>query len=362
MVKPSRKTVSLLVAILFSAAWVLLLFVPAVKRVKGSAEEYLCRWADGTQTRESFASAYAAFTGCDGERLYLNRGGAAGELTASTEFGTHYGVLRMGSSRDALALDPSRLNALERIALWRLFGERAWWNDDEFTVWTEAGAIVKQSARCRELIAESGSLTASVLKNSHATVLELRGGAVFSAQSLAGTEVSALRGVAPYFTQDGALYLQTAGGIRLVACEPDTLNLSAVGYDFADEGALAVCGKLQSLTVPFVGVSRFTGNGEYRSELASLFILGKEYCVPSSLKSVAVTGGEIGADAFYGMAGLEEIVLCGVEAKNISRNAFSGCKNLRRLHTPFTGVVLEGGFSSEKLECGCTFFLREGSE
>lgn len=359
MVKPARKTLTLAVTALFSLAWVLLLLLPAVKRAKGCGEEYLCLWEDGTRTNESFASAYGFFTESDGAHIFLNRSGTAGELAVSSDFGTYYDVLRIGTSRDVIALDPAVLCALERVVLWRSFGERVWRNGDEFTVWTETGAVVKKSARCKELIAESGTLTAGALKSTHASILELRGGAEFSAQSLFGTEVKTLRGTAPYFTREGALYLQTAGGTRLVACEPDTVCLTAIDYDFADEGALAVCSRLESLTVPFAGTSRYTGVEAYRHELASLFILGGEYHIPSSLKSVTVRGGEIGADAFYGMADLEEIVLCGVKAEDISRKAFSGCKNLRRLHTPFAGVELEGGFASQKLECGCTLFVRE---
>lgn len=359
MVKPARKTFTLVAAVLFSLVWIALLLLPAVKRVEGSGEEYLCIWEDGTRTNESFASAYGCFTESDGAHIFLSRGGIAGELAVTSDFGTYYDVLRTGTSRDVIALDPSVLSGLERVALWRSFGERVWWNGEELTVWTETGAVVKKSARCKELIAESGSLTAGVLKNSHATILELRGGASFSAQSLAGTEVKALRGVSPYFTQDGALYLNTAGGLRLTACEPDTVTLAATDCDFADEGALAVCNRLESLTVPFAGTSRDTAVEEYRPELASLFLLGEEYHIPSSLRSVTVTGGEIAADAFYGMADLEEIVLCGVRAENISRNAFSGCKSLRRLHTPFAGVELGGGFIAHRLECGCTLFVRE---
>ncbi len=353
------KILTLALAVLFSLAWVALLLFPAVKKVRGSGETYLCRWADGTQTSESFASAYAAFTECDGTRICLNRNGVSGEISVSPRFTAYYETLLHGAAREVLALDASAPNTLERVALWRNFSKRAWWSEDSFYVWTETGAQAAHSTHCKELALESDGLTATALKNTRATVIEVRAGSYFSVQKLVGSPVCELRGVAPYFTENGALYLHTAGGTRLVACSPNMLSFTAGDYDFADEGALVLCGELQSLTLPFVGTARSTGNENYRPELAALFLYGKEYQIPPTLKRVTVTGGEIDATAFYRMEGLEEIVLCGVDANRIPRDAFAGCTSLRSLHAPIADVSLASEFSHRTLGCGCTLYTRE---
>ena len=332
---------------------------PAFKRVNGTGETYLCRWEDGTQTSESFASAYAAFLGCDGTRICLNRNGVLGEISVSPRFTAYYETLLHGTAREVLALDASAPNTLERVALWRCFSERAWWSENSFYIWTEDGAAAKNSARCKELVWEDDGLTATALKNTRATAVEVRAGSYFSAQKLVGSSVTELRGVAPYFTENGALYLHTAGGTRLVVCSPNTVSFAALDYDFADEGALVLCDKLQSLTLPFVGTSRSAGGENYRPELAALFLHGKEYRIPPTLKRVTVTGEEIGATAFYRMQCLEEIVLCGLETNSISRNAFAGCSALRSLHAPVADIPLTNEFSRRTLDCGCTLYTRE---
>lgn len=353
-----RKILILALSALFSLAWVALLLFPAVKRVNGTGEVYLCRWEDGTQTNESFASAYAAFTECDGTRICLNRNGVSGEISVSPRFTAYYETLLHGAAREVLVLDASAPNTLERVALWRSFSKRAWWSENGFYVWTEEGAQEKKSARCKELVWEGDGLTATALKNTRATVLEVRAGSYFSAQKLVGSSVCELRGVAPYFTENGALYLHTAGGTRLVACQPNVVSFTALDCDFADEGTLVLCGELQSLTLPFIGTSRSAGNDHYRPELAALFLHGKEYNIPSTLKRVTVTGGEIGATAFYRMECLEEITLCGVDANSISRNAFAGCTALRSLHAPIADAPLAGEFSRRTLSCGCTLYVK----
>ena len=359
MVNRCRKILTIALSALFSLAWVALLLFPAVKRVRGSGEVYVCRWADGTQTNESFASAYSVFLGCDGTRICLNRNGVSGEISVSPCFTAYYETLLHGTAREVLALDASAPNTLERVALWCNFFERAWWSENSFYVWTEEGAQTVHSTRCKELVVEGDGLTATALKNTRATVIEVRASSYFSVQKLVGSSVTKLRGVAPYFTENGALYLHTAGGTRLVASAPDTLSLTALDYDFADEGALVLCDKLQSLTLPFVGTARSTGNENYRPEIAALFLYGKEYQIPSTLKRVTVTGGEIGATAFYRMEGLEGIVLCGVDANSISRDAFAGCTSLRSLHAPVADIPLADGFSRRNLDCGCTLYTRE---
>lgn len=332
---------------------------PAVKRVKGNGELYACRWEDGTQSQESFASAYAAFEECDGTRIFLNREGRTGEINLSPRFTAYFQTLLCGALPEVLALDASAVNTLERVALWRRFCGRAWWWDNAFYVWTEEGAAQTSDARCDELIVESASLTATALKRTGAKSVEVRAEADFSAGMLVGTSVASLSGVEPYFTENGALYLQTAGGVRLVACPPQALVFEGTGYDFADEGALLPCENLQSLRVPFAGNSRYTLIENYRPELAVLFVRNGEYFVPSSLKRVEIAGGAIAAATFYGCERLEEITLCGVKAAQISRNSFENLKNLRVLHAPIANAKLNGNFSRRTLGCGCTLYEKE---
>ncbi len=347
-----------ILAVLFALVWTVLLLLPVTERVNGCEEVYICHWEDGTQTRENFANAYSSVTGCDAERILVSRGEVAGELVPAAPYTEYFGTLAYGSAREVAGIDASKLGTLERAVLFERFGDRAWWNGENFLVWTETGAVVVTAPRCDKIVIEGGSLTASAIMRTRATSLEVRDGADFSAELLVGTEISDITGVAPYCSEAGVLQMKTLGGMRLVAALPFARFVRAE-YDYADEGALIACRKLESISLPFAGTSSFSGLESSRSEIAALFRSGEEYFVPSTLKRIEIRGGVLTDTSFYRCGNAKEIVLCGMEAEHISRGAFAPCTALNTLHAPDGIAVPDGMIAVRTLDCGCTLYQKE---
>ena len=128
--------------------------------------------------------------------------------------------------------------------------------------------------------------------------------------------------------------------------------------DFADVGALLACTDLEEVTVPFVGSSKTGAGSSFEGEFAYLFLNGARFEVPSSLKKITVTGGELIAFAFYGCSDVRYISACGLAAEDVSPQAFLGCSSLEQLHSPREDVLLSGEFTQERLPCGCMLFVR----
>ena len=128
-------------------------------------------------------------------------------------------------------------------------------------------------------------------------------------------------------------------------------------------GAFFGCSKLQSLTIPFVGESRKTETDLYQYPLGYIFgttqytnsasaqqsYYGNStstttyttYYIPTSLKSVTVTGGNILRGAFEDCTTLTTITLPN-NITNISDNAFHRCINLTTITIP-NSVLSIGG-------------------
>ena len=126
------------------------------------------------------------------------------------------------------------------------------------------------------------------------------------------------------------------------------------------DGALSGCSSLASITIPFVGVCRKTASDSYQYPFGYIFgtdsysggvaitqyYYGSStsskiiatYYIPSSLKSVTVTGGEILYGAFYNCTGLTEITIPD-SVTRIGGSAFYGCKGL-------TSVTIGNGVTS----------------
>lgn len=104
---------------------------------------------------------------------------------------------------------------------------------------------------------------------------------------------------------------------------PDLVTLIAVG-------SLQQCTNLQSITLPFVG-SRATGAGytNFGSIFGAPIFAEQNVYIPSSLKSVVITGGKrIDSSAFYGCSNLTSIKIP-KSVTSIGDLAFSDCSNLK---------------------------------
>ena len=115
----------------------------------------------------------------------------------------------------------------------------------------------------------------------------------------------------------------------------------------------AGCSKLQSVTVPFIGDSRKTtidtkqyplgylfggtsytgGTATSQYHKASTSPSYTTYYIPTTLRSVTVTGGNILLGAFYNCSNLTSVVLSG-NVGGIGSYAFYNCKNLTQLNIP----------------------------
>lgn len=353
-----KKAVLPALTVLFSLLWCGSLFLPLGQRVRAGEERYRVALREGGETQVNFASAYGAFVGAtETGTLLLDGENLAGEITPSQAYAEIGRTLTEGNLNELLALNAAALPRLERVALWRAFSDCVWYAGEAFA-YTGDGVSRASSASGDKLVLLEGSIAASRLIAFGTKVLELRPAAEIAAKSLVNTGVEKFVAFAPYEEDGGALYLDTAGGKRLVAGVPSALSLRIHDNYFADTGALLPCKKLVRLEVPFAGTASSAAGENYRGELAELFRNGGEYEVPASFKTVRVRGGLIGATAFYGCGGLREIDLCGVAAENISVSAFEGCGELVRLHTPRASVNLPGEYESRVLSCGCTLYER----
>ena len=117
------------------------------------------------------------------------------------------------------------------------------------------------------------------------------------------------------------------------------------------------CGVLQSLTIPFVGANATATEAGGTTLFGYLFGVDSydggnpiqqyytssaytTYCIPSSLKSVTVTGGNILYGAFYGCSNIETITLP-ASLNSIGDRAFYNCTGLTTCNIP-TSVIVVG--------------------
>ena len=359
MVRRGRKIRCLAAAILLTAVIAGLLLFPFSEQIGLARASYECFWEDGTQTTERYADVCAAVTEVLEEKVLLERNGVQGVLSVSGEYIQAYRTLRDGSLAELLALSLSVLCGAERFALGIAFGKTVFYGEEPFAL--DGTRVVRSDRSSAEtVVLLFGELPEGYLAETGAERLVLRPEALFSADALEGSGIRSIEAEAPYSFERGAVYLDTAGGKRLVAALPELTFLEIGQVDFCDEGALASCMQLCSLVLPFVGNTRYAEGKEYVGRLSWLFggEGAGESVLPPSLKAVRVTGGAIGPFAFYGCGGLEEIDLCGTDPASVARDALIWCDSLRMLHAPRDDLMLTGNFSCSPLDCGCALYQR----
>lgn len=356
-------SVALTAAVLAAAALCLILPFPAASGAGG--ETYLCEWADGSVTRESYASAFADYNRLSGEgNAVLCRGGRTGEIAFGEDFARIYGVLQGGSLAEMLALNAEALPRLERAVLYRALSGKLFY-DGGYFIW-DGYAMARTGVRqAEELVLLSGGLPSNALFAVRAERLTLRAGAEVGADDFVSSLVAEISAQPPYEFADGLLYLIEAGSKRLVAGLP-RLKSAAVSADtdFIDEGALAPCTELEEITLPFLGNARDFSGDSFVGELGYLFArdgMGR-YAVPETLARVKVTGGTVLSRAFYLCANVREVDACGVPAERIAPDAFAGMDELEILHTRLTHAMLSGAFIKTAAPCGCTVYMCEKTD
>lgn len=350
-----KKGIAALIAFAVGAVYCALLFLPYPRRIDVPSEKYLCYFEDGSEEELGYADACRYLSGVseEGDILFL-RDGISGMVPANSAMREAVRILTHGEAAELLyrVFDVGRLG---RAALLYAFGDWLYCDGDEFYAFTGV-RVIRTPIRQAETLRLLGKLPSYALRLTGAAYLHVYGRAELDPADLMDSSVT-ITADPPYFVQGGALYLEAAGGRRLVAAEPAITQLHMEDYAFADKGALLPCRSLCSLDLPFLSPDLYGGGMDFGGELAYLFCLGETYLVPDSLKKLRVRGGVITGTAFYACPGLEEIDLCGVDAANIDRSAFSGL-DLSLLHTPRADVMLTGSYDSYTASCGCTVYQK----
>ena len=120
------------------------------------------------------------------------------------------------------------------------------------------------------------------------------------------------------------------------------------------QGALSGLTSLTTLTIPFVGSSATSPSFIGYAFGASSYSENASF-VPSSLKTITVTGASSIADnAFLGCTGLTEVSIP-VSITSIGQNAFKGCTALSSITIPYATTLIGSsafaGCSSLKIKC-----------
>lgn len=127
-------------------------------------------------------------------------------------------------------------------------------------------------------------------------------------------------------------------------------SVSSIG-----NGAFFECAHLESITIPFVGAKArlsvdaeqyplgyLFGEMNYEGSVEVEQIYGGEeihYYLPSTLRSVTVTGGELRDNVFLNCSTLTSIVISGA-ISDVGANAFKGCSELISISLPDTIVSI----------------------
>jgi len=144
------------------------------------------------------------------------------------------------------------------------------------------------------------------------------------------------------YTKDGTTLIKYAvGNAQTSFVVPDSVT-SIIGGAFDGNETLA------SITLPFVGATK---DGTENTKF--MYIFGNS--VPSSLKTVIITGGTtIAAEAFYNCYTLTSITIPHT-VTSIGAGAFSGCSSLESITLPFIGSSVTVEIDSPNAQFGYVF-------
>ncbi len=353
-----QKRLSQIVTLLLCMAIVLSFLLPFPKRISSAEEEVICIWKDGSKTSESYVSALASFCGIEEDGILLRRGELEGKVALSEKAKSLVSALNGAPLADLLSLSGEGLSRFEHAAIFRAFEDTLFYDGDCFA-WSGERLVRTELRNAKKVVLLSGKLPKGLLAQTGAEYLRLDEYAELTAAALTGSQVVAIKANAPYEAVENAVYRNTPTGTRLIAALPQTEALVIENCSFIDEGALSACTNLKSLTLPFVGNTKYCNSLSFRGEIAALFGTDEEgrYYVPSTLERVTVCGGKLVSYAFYGCASVKEVNVCGLPWQDIARTAFLGLR-LSTLHCPRSDVQLTGAYESEYLPCGCTLFTQ----
>ncbi len=333
---------------LFAAGYALLLCAGFLCGFSPAAEEsrYRCVWENGSVTMESEGTAVRLFAGIseEGEAL-VRRGDEVGRIALGEEAVHAVSVLGGTDLAAIAALGTEALSLFGRALLNLAFAGRLFYADG-FFVW-QNGLMPTENFEAEEIVL-FGEVPASALRRMKAHMLTVTPTAQLGA--LAGCSFASFRAEAPYTAEGDALYLRTAGGVRLLTASSEAEELILGEYDYADRGALLASEKLSSLELPFVGNALDPSGTSADGTLAYLFSDG------GSLKKIKVRGGALVSHAFYACPSVEEIDACGLSS--VAADAFVDCKGLTLLHSPRGDILLNGNYAREELPCGCFLYRK----
>ena len=142
-------------------------------------------------------------------------------------------------------------------------------------------------------------------------------------ESKNGTEITAI-GTSAFKDKTNLIFVEVPGSVTKITF-----------------GAFSGCAALERISLPFVGTNAndVSGPNSYHPVFGEIFGATKYngsisyygYYIPTSLKSVEITGQYIRSYAFSGFTGLKNIYI-GRNVERIADNAFEGCTNLKSVH------------------------------
>ena len=200
-----------------------------------------------------------------------------------------------------------------------------------------------------------------------------------SVTSIGGSAFSGCSGLTSITIPDS---VTSIGGSAFSGCSGLTSitipnSVTSIGYS-----AFRGCSGLTSITLPFIGESSKKVNDTYQDPFGYIFgtssysggVATKQYYygsstsnatndtyyIPSSLKSVTITGGNILYGAFYNCSGLTSVTI-GDSVTSIGDYAFRGCSELTEIHYKGTkaqwNAISKGGnwnYNTGKYTIYCT--------